>query len=106
MEEAPTPSDFERKRPTTDQYVLSMLVFNNLPEDASHAEIEPVVRRLWTSMPSRIEAMELVLGRLLQSDEYMGDSELGRLILLDDVEEAFSTLVHFALLQEIARESE
>ncbi len=100
-------SDFYKRRPTDKALVARVRAAHGLPEDASLAEIEPVAKALWERMPARPEVMEMILGRVIDSDDIMTDPEIGRLVLLEDPEQAFSMLSLYATLGDIeAGESE
>ena len=76
-----------------DEYTQDLLERLDLPRDASLADIEPIVRVLWERMPHRHEAMELVLGRNVTSQEVSTHPVMGRILLVDDTDKALFDLL-------------
>lgn len=64
-----------------DEYCRGLLEQHGLPRDASLADIEPKVKSLWERIPSRFEALELVLGRSVAFDEVETHPLMGRIYI-------------------------
>ena len=71
-----------------DEYCRELLEQHGLTRNASLADIEPLVKSLWERIPSRFEAMELVLGRNVASDELETHPLMGHIMLNDNPDKA------------------
>ncbi len=92
---------FNLSKPPIDEWATRLREKHGLQVDSTPEELEPVVKSLWANMPDRFEAMELVLGRYVNSDEAMSNKQLGSIFLVEDANDAFGWLVMLKLIEEV-----
>lgn len=104
MTEQFSEAGFNKRRTVQDPWVASLLEKHELASDASLEEIEPKAKELWEDMTTRLDSVEMVLGRRVDGSEPSQNPDLGSVMLTADTSEAFGGLLMLKTLEELQAE--
>jgi len=94
--ETPKPNnEFSKKCPVVDEYGAVTRKIHGLEADARLSDIEPVFLKLWDSLGSHLEAIELLIGRRVDAKELHDNPLLGDIYRTSEPSMAYISLLMF-----------